>query len=290
MRPPGQVGKLNRGIQVNHRLPPPMIQRQKPVAVAKPLESVPSNLFVRRKRLTPLPESQPGQKDMARRLRRFELFGALPDSALLRLAGAARVKACRAGEFLWHQGEEDREALFIERGLAIASRRAREGVDRTYGLFGPGDALGIYALWAGMKYPTDVLALNDGMTALQLDANALLGCLADEPAWAASLMVEMGRFTDALIHKIDIVSAGPTPRRVAALFVLLTGRYGAREKNGSALLPFRLTLQQIGGIVDTRIETVARVLSDWRSQGWLRSDSQGFHFSDISRLDALLTH
>lgn len=53
--------------------------------------------------------------------------------------------------------------LFIEQGQAIASRRVREGVSRTYGLFGPGEYMVIHAYWAGMLYPTDALALGDGL-------------------------------------------------------------------------------------------------------------------------------
>jgi CRP-like cAMP-binding protein len=239
-------------------------------------------------RLPAAPVGQPDPEAMASRMRRFDLFTHLPAHAMRELTAAARIQAFHAGEYLWHQGEPNRQVLFIERGLAITSRRAREGVNRTYGLYGPGDSMGIHAIWAGMRYPTDARALGDGMTAIQLDTGALVQCAQREPRLAAPLLVEIGRFTESFIRKIDIVSAGTVPRRVAALMSMLVTRHGIATRENEARLPFRLTLEQIGAIVDSRIETVARVLGEWKRQGWLRIDADGFHFGQLDRLAALL--
>jgi CRP-like cAMP-binding protein len=71
-------------------------------------------------------------------MRQFQLFAHLSADIMLELAAEARVLEYRAGEYLWRQGEQNHRVLFIEQGLAIASRQVREGVSRTYGLFGPG--------------------------------------------------------------------------------------------------------------------------------------------------------
>lgn len=221
------------------------------------------------------------------RLQRFELFAHLPARALARLAAATTVLECPPGAWIWRQGEENRRALFIERGLVITSRRAREGLDRTYGIYGPGDSLGIYAIWAGMRYPTDTQVLNNGLTALCLETSALIRCAEREPELAEPLMVEIGHFTEAFIRKIDIVSAGSVHRRMAMLLAMLIERHGVATGDAAACLPYKLTLAQIGGIADARIETVARVLSQWKKQGWLAVDSKGFHILRMDRLHTL---
>lgn len=225
---------------------------------------------------------------LADRLRRFDLFAHLPARAMAGIAAATRVLECPPGTRLWRQGEPDRQVLFIERGLAATSRRAREGVDRTYGLYGPGDSLGIYAIWAGMRYPTDALVLNNSLTALSLETAALVRCAEREPELAEPLLVEIGRFTEAFIRKIDIVSAGSVARSVATLLATLIERHGVPTGDNAACLPYKLTLAQIGSIADARVETVARVFSQWKKQGWLAVDSDGFHVLELDHLHALL--
>jgi len=249
---------------------------------------LPRNLTWRRRRITPLPKEEPGLTELARRMHRFDLFAPLPEALCGSVAKMARIESFRAGEVLWHQGEPNRRVLFIERGLAKTERRIRKDLSRTYGLYGPGDSMGIYALWTGMRYPTDAVALNDGMTALTLSADALVQAVHDQPLLSVPLMEEIGRFTEAFIRKIEIVSAGTVPQRIASFMVMLVERYGTQDGDGSAHLPIYLTLTHIGEIVDARLETVARVLGDWKRQGWLVMEGDGFHFQRFDRICALL--
>lgn len=250
---------------------------------------LPRSLTWRRNRPALPSPGQPSVEERIARMRQFDLFAALADDLPRKLAGFASIQSFHTGEYIWRQGEASSRVLFIERGLAKASRQDAAGVSRTYGLYGPGDSLGVYALWAGMKYPTDAVALSEGMTAVLLDSQALLRCARNQPSLSAPLLAEIGRFTEAFIHKIEIVSAGATPRRLAALMIMLVERYGEESPDGRAELPIYLTLEHIGGIIDARIETVTRALGDWKRQGWLAMDGDGFHFARFDRIRALLS-
>lgn len=250
---------------------------------------LPRNLTWRRNRLASPPASQPSVEVLAQRMRRFELFAHLPEALLLTLAASSAIRTFTAGEYLWHQDEPNRRVLFIERGMARTARTIRAGVTRTYGLYGPGDSMGIYAIWSGMKYPTDAMALSDGMTAIVLDSAALLKCAKKQAVLAAPLLVEVGRFTEAFIRKIEIVSAGSVPQRLAALMVMLVDRYGVEAPGGGTRVPIYLTLAHMGEIVDARLETVARVLGRWKRQGWLHVSDEGFSFTSTDNLRELLS-
>lgn len=267
-----------------------MVQRKKQVSGKwhEAAVDLPRRLLWRRNRLSPLPAGQADSLELTQRMRRFEVFANLPAHILSQLAADARIQVFRAGEHLWLQGETNRRVLFIEQGLAKTARRGQGGVNRTYGLYGPGDSMGIYAIWAGMKYPTDAVALSDGMTAILLDPDILAGCAQEHPLLAAGLMVEIGRFTESFMRKIEIVSAGSVPQRIAALMVMLAERYGTEDSAAGAHLPIYLTLAHIGEIVDARLETVARVLSRWKRQGWLSVGDDGFHFASMDHLKELL--
>ncbi len=249
---------------------------------------LPRRVFRRIKRHAPLPSAQPSREELARRMQRFELFAKLPARVLGELVASAKVQAFRAGEYIWHHNEPDSRVMFIEQGLVKAARRNKEGVSRTYGLYGPGDSMGIFAIWAGMKYPTDAVAMNDGVTAIFIDTEAMLRFAEKYPRLAGPLRIEIGHFTEAFIRKIEIVSAGTVPQRLAVLMSMLIDRYGVDKKGHKARLPITLTLEQISEIVGVRLETVARIMSGWKRQGWLTIDANGCHFARLDKLRELL--
>ncbi|MBM3391997.1 MAG: Crp/Fnr family transcriptional regulator [Betaproteobacteria bacterium] len=265
-------------------------QRKKPAPAAGREFAVdlPRRVFRRIKRIAPLPFAQPGKEEMARRMQRFELFAPLPAKVLSELVAAAKVQAFRAGEYIWHHNEADSRVMFIEQGFVKAARRNSEGVSRTYGLYGPGDSMGIFAIWAGMKYPTDAVSMNDAMTAIFIDTDAMLKFAEKYPRLAGPLRVEIGHFTEAFIRKIEIVSAGTVPQRLAVLMTQLIDRYGVEKKGSKARLPITLTLEQISEIVGVRLETVARIMSGWKKAGWLTIDSNGCHFACLDKVRELL--
>ncbi len=266
-----------------------MVQKKTPEAGGRHFAmELPRRVFRRIKRHTPLPTGQPNKEELMMRMQRFDFFAKLPVRALAELLAASSVEAFRAGEYIWRHGESDRRVMFIEQGLVKAARRNRKGVSRTYGLYGPGDSMGIFAIWAGMKYPTDAVAMNDGMAAIFVDSEAILKFSEKYPRLAGPLRVEIGRFTEAFIQKIEIVSAGTVPQRLAVLMTMLIDRYGVDKKGSKARLPITLTLEQISEIVGVRLETVARVLSSWKRQGWLAMDANGCHFSRLDKLRELL--
>lgn len=266
-----------------------MVQRKSAEAGSRHFAmELPRRVFRRIKRHAPLPSGQPGKEELVKRMQHFDFFAKLPARALAELVAAASVQVFRAGEYIWRHNDEDRRVMFIEQGLTKAARRNRAGVSRTYGLYGPGDSMGIFAIWAGMKYPTDAVAMNDGMTAIFVDTEAMLKFSEKYPRLAGPLRVEIGRFTEAFIQKIEIVSAGTVPQRLAVLMTLLIDRYGVDKKGNKARLPINLTLEQISEIVGVRLETVARVLSSWKRQGWLTIDACGCHFSRLDKVRELL--
>lgn len=249
---------------------------------------LPRRAFRRRPRPKALVADQPDAAEIAQRLREFVVFAQMPEPAVAELASAGSVRSFQAGEAIWREGQPNRHALFIEQGLAKTSRRNRHGVSRTYGFHGPGDSMGIYAAWAGASYPTDAVAINDGMSAVLVASDVLVKCADRYPRLARALLVEIGRFTEAFMRKIDVVSAGTVPQRLATLVTTLIERYGFETPDNSAHLPLNLTLEHLSEIIDARVETVARVLGKWRSRGWLISDADGYHIINRDPFEALL--
>jgi CRP-like cAMP-binding protein len=260
-----------------------------PKAETRPFHvELPRRVFRRVNRASPLPVEQPKKDELAERMRCFDLFAKLPKRILMDIVTASKVGVYRTGENIWQHGDPAHQAVFIESGFIKAARSNSEGLRRTYGLFGPGDSMGLFAIWAGTGYPTDAIALNEGLTLIEVKADAILGFIEKNPRLSAPLRKEIGNFTEAFINKIEIVSAGTVPERLAVLMVQLIDRYGVEKKGHRARLPISLTLEQLSEIVGVRLETVARALGAWKRSGWLHIDSSGCHFTRLDKVRELL--
>ena len=251
---------------------------------------LPRSVFFRTKTAAsaPLPSPRPDKAELARQLRPFELFAKLPAAVLKEAAAGAQRRLYRQGEFVWQRGDPARQVVLIDSGFVKAARRDHKGASKTYGLFGPGDSMGLYAFWAGMRYPTDAVALNEGLSLIILDAAELNHLAEQHRQLAENLKGEVTRFSEAFINKIEIISAGTIPQRLAVMMLQLVGRYGVEHQGERARLPVSLTLEQISEIIGARIETVARALGHWKRAGWLVTDARGCHFDSLNQLRALL--
>lgn len=262
----------------------------RPERRAFPAPGLPRSVFFRTKMAAsaPLPTPQPDKAELAKQLRHFDLFAGLPAAVLKKAAAGAQRRLYRQGEFVWQRGDPARQVILIDSGFVKAARRDRKGASKTYGLFGPGDSMGLYAFWAGMRYPTDAVALNEGLALIIFDAVELNRLAEQHKQLAENLKGEVTRFSEAFINKIEIISAGTIPQRLAAMMLQLVGRYGVERQGERARLPVSLTLEQISEIIGARIETVARALGNWKRAGWLVTDAQGCHFNCLNELRDLL--
>lgn len=244
--------------------------------------------FVSGSRLAPLPAEQPERDELAKRMRRFELFSKIPLAAIKEIATTSTVRVYRRGEFIWRRGDKVDKIILLEYGFVKAARRDRHGASKTYGLYGPGDCLGLFALFAGTKHIIDAVALNEGLQAICIDVAPIFKFAETSTLFSSSLHGQLSRFTEALINKIEIISAGTMPQRLAVLMMQLLDRYGVDKIGDAVRLPISLTLEQISEIIDARLETVARVLGEWKRAGWLTIDANGSHFSHLDKLRELL--
>ena len=101
-----------------------------------------------------------------------------------------------------------------------------------------------------------------------ISASPLAAALSSSPSLREAVDRALLAHTDALRDKIDIVSAGTVPRRLAALFLHLGHRFGVPSETGSVTIEIGLTREQIGQLVSARTETVVRVLGRWQRAGW----------------------
>lgn len=234
------------------------------------------------------PLLQPEKDELARMMAAFELLSEMSLDQIAEIAAVSTLRVYHVGEFIWKRGDQVSEIALLESGFVKLARRDQTGASKTYGLYGPGDTIGLFAMFAGMKHSVDAVALNEGLRTICIDAQEFLKFAAASATLSANLRDQMTRFSETLINTIEVIKAGAISQRLAVLLMQLVERYGVDRTKDQARLPFSLTLEQMSEIVDARIETVARALGHWKRAGWLSTTPRGFIFPQLAAIVELL--
>lgn len=221
----------------------------------------------------------------AARLRRCRFFQGLSDAAAQRLGEKAATVRLGIGDRLWRAGEPARSFAVIERGLVLISVPRADGAVASLGVFGPRECVGLAAaLDEHAAYPADATVLTPSLEALAVPAAATREAAAHDPSCAAAIQEALLEHTRALRAKIEILSAGKVPSRLASLLLYLAERFGDDDDRGATFIPIALSRPMLAHLVSARPETVIRTLTRWRKEGMVQADDEGFVVREPKRL------
>ena len=129
-------------------------------------------------------------------LRGLPIFDGMPVETLKALAYFCKRLKYKAGDYVFHQGDEDEQAYYIVAGrLELLRRDAEEGPDAkdvVLGAFGPERLFGSLALMAEVKRLFSLRAL-EPTTLLVLPRKQFLTNMRDNPDFARKFMKTLTR-------------------------------------------------------------------------------------------------
>lgn len=224
------------------------------------------------------------REKIGRCMQAMPLFKPLGADELGRLAERAIVRTYTMDGRLWHAGDPADVLTCILRGLVEIRRPTPGGEEALLALFGPRECIGLTAVLERGRYPADAVALSPQVEVVRIPAEDFFGAQARDPAFAQGVQRVLIDHSNALRHKIDVLSAGSLPRRLAALLLHLAERFGDEDDDGVVHIPVSLTRARLAQLVAARVETVIRTASKWQKEGWLRSTADGFDLLDPEAL------
>ena len=164
-----------------------------------------------------------------------------------------QLRAVPAGTALFRAGERAEKLYAVRQGLLKTARVDQAGEEQILALNMPGEVLGLEAFGTG-TYANDVIALQPVVCCeLPLRLVAGQGQRVDE--LGSALLRLLGRSAAPRPHP----ARGPIPRRVRKFLLDLAARLTSRGLDGRQFA-LGLSRQEIANLLDTRIETVSRVL------------------------------
>jgi CRP-like cAMP-binding protein len=189
---------------------------------------------------------------------------------------------------LWHAGDEASHFTIIQSGLVEVRRPTPSGETTMMGLFGPRESVGDFAVLDLGTYPADAVAISEKVEVLRVRAPIVVETLRNQPRVANAINRSLVDHVKVLRAKIDVMSAGSVEKRLAVLMQHLLERFGDEGEDGRLHVPVALSRVQLARVVGARVETVIRTMSRWQKDGWLETDSDGFHLKSAEPLERIV--
>ena len=209
-------------------------------------------------------------------LREFDLFRGGSERLLRTVSDATSRQVFQEGHRLWLAGDLPHTAYFLVRGLVQVMRTLPNGEEATLGLFGPRECAGILAvLGTRQAYPADAFAASE-VEVLCVPASVVIAAVEADAALAVAANRVLANHAQLLRAKIDVLTAGEIPQRLATVLLHMADRFGQTSADGRIEVPVVLSRRSLCRLVGAREETVIRVMTRWAREGLVETISSGF--------------
>jgi CRP-like cAMP-binding protein len=196
-------------------------------------------------------------------------------------------KVIDRGEALFRVGDPAEHIILVTSGLLKVVRYLPDATETILGLFGPREAVGLIAALQGRPYPATALALSQRVEVLCVRSVDVLESMRRETELALAMNQALMYQAKILHEKIDVMSAGAVPQRLASLLLTLAERFGDEQEAQGVLVPVVLSRGELSSLVGARVETVIRVLSRWQKQGMVETSREGFWLREPAALEGV---
>jgi CRP-like cAMP-binding protein len=146
--------------------------------------------------------------------------------------------------------------------------------DTMIGLYGPGEAVGVESMLAGVPYPYEAQALTPSVIVAELPRRELLRTMETVGAMALAFAAETARRTLAMQQRFVLASAR-VEKRLASVILDLGEKFGDDLEDGSVLIPLRMKRGDFAALISVSTETATRLMSQWTKDGVLVTGADG---------------
>ena len=214
-------------------------------------------------------------------LGRTEIFGALDDAALARLATACRPRSYRKGQFIWYQGDPGDTLLVLCEGQVKVVLGSETGEEAVLVTLGGCEVLGEIAVLDGATRSASVVAM-EPTTGLLLTRATVLDVMARHPAVLDAMLRALGGLVRRLTEQAgDLVFLDLGARLAKLLLRLAEDR---PTTDAGIVLDTGLSQSDLAAMVGASRPAVNRVLHMLAARGLITVDGQLIVLHDVAEL------
>lgn len=181
------------------------------------------------------------------------------------LALQARTKDLERKEQLYYSGDSPNYIFYVIEGKIRTYLVNKDDKELVTALFGPGDYFGYLELLQDTNYKEYASALEDTKLAL-ISKEDFFNTILSNREVAASFMSILAKNVSDKEHDLVQMAYDTVRKRVANALVKLYDTYNSEGRNKFSMT---ISRDELASIVGTASESVIRILSEFKADGWV---------------------
>ena len=218
-------------------------------------------------------------------LRKVSMLSGLGEAELNAVAAIAQRKRFGARETVVQQADPGGEMFVIVSGHIKAVSAGADGRDNALSILGPGEVCGEVSLLDGGPRSATMTSL-DRCELLIIRRDPFMRFLESSSRTAIELLKVLTMRLRKLTGRSEDIAFLRVGGRLAKRIAELAEAYGIKEPNGGYRLPFKLSQQEIGDLVNATRESANKQIKQWEDEGLVSQDSGHLIVLDLQRLRA----
>lgn len=202
--------------------------------------------------------------------RRFSLFSELSDEHLSRLSSEKNCVYHKKGQTLFYEGTRPLGLFCINDGVVKVYKSTSNGREQIIRLARAGDFLGYRALLGEEPYAASATILQDARICF-IPKESFFELLAGDSSLYRRLVLTICHDLGIMEEKVTELSQKTVRERLAHALLLLKERYGNGDQGK---IDIALSREDLASIVGTATETVIRLLSEFKTDGYIRLEGK----------------
>jgi CRP-like cAMP-binding protein len=219
-------------------------------------------------------------------LRRIPFFKGLPDAAIDQINTLFQAEGYTPDAFIYFAGDPSVKLYVVAEGKVKLLRHAHTGQEVILDVLLPGEFFGGLPIMGENTYTDTVQAYTSGCV-LTITADNFRKILEQYPGVSLTLLeIVSARLLEArdAIHQL---SAAPVESRLATTLLKLASKLG-KAQDGALLIDLPLSRQDLADMTGATVETVSRLMSQFRKQKLIDSGRRWVAILDRDGLKALV--
>jgi CRP/FNR family transcriptional regulator, cyclic AMP receptor protein len=215
-------------------------------------------------------------------LKQVSLFANLADEDMHELMAAAKRRAFRSGEVIFHRDDPGQVLYMIKDGKVKICIISPDGQEISLAVFGKGECFGEFALLDGLPRSADAIAL-EKVECYTLQRSDFHNAIMKNPKIAIQVLEALTkrlRNTDNMVEDLIFLDVYG---RVAKKLLELADAHGVKTDDG-VRIEVRLTQQELASMVGASRESVNKVMGYFSEKDFISTDKHRITLHRIADL------
>lgn len=215
------------------------------------------------------------------------IFCQLEKASLDQISAHKHITFHKKGEVIFAEGTNPEGLYCVHSGKVKLSSLSEQGKNSILSIVAGGGLIGHKSLFTNNPYPATATMLEDGEVCF-LDKKFFFDFLKQEPSVSMELIVRLSKEIGAKNQSITGLTQKSVKARLAAYLIDAAHNFG-KERSDGIEITVKLSREELASIIGTATETLIRLISDFKDEGYLRQEGKTMIVLDMKTLEQL-TH